>query len=142
MKRVTEEFADNFFEHINNNLFRLETLQDYSAEDDDKIISNYIKTGNLGYNISELPFWNYIKNLNNTGINTQRVKVLSYPLTDYMKFSLAFFKESSKYSGDKVYLIDKKEFDKLNLINQDFWLKDDKYALVGNYGVKGKLLFW
>lgn len=142
MVKVTEEFVEQFFENISDSLFRLETLQDYSAEDGEETVSNFIKTGEIGFDISKLPFWQYIKELNNKEIETSRVKIIKYPLSDYIKFSLEFFKQASKYSGDKVYIINQIDFEKLNLPKVDYWLKDNKYLLIGTYGNKGKLLYW
>lgn len=133
------------WEHIDNtktSLFRFEGLQDYSEEDGDNWVRIFNTTGKL----IELPgdhdkWWRGIKEKNQRGIITQRVRLVTEPLTDYTKAELAYLKEAAKYSGDDIRIIDEKSFKQISPSSlSDFWLVDDLYVFVMSYDQKGKYL--
>jgi hypothetical protein len=69
----------------------------------------------------------------------KRVRLVEYPLSDYMKMSLAVHKESSKH-GMELFTIRGDEYRKLNIDIQDFWLVDDETVILMNYEKDGTYL--
>lgn len=133
-----------FEEYIKNakkSLFRFEGLQDYSAEDGDEVVKIFIDTGKL----AELPntnkWWLEMKKKNKLGMITQRVRLVTKPITDYTKTELAYLKEASKYSGDDIRIIEENDLKQIAPLGiKDYWLVDNKYVLEMNYGPKGKYI--
>lgn len=126
-----------------NQIFRLEKLQDYSGEDGDQVVKDFLKTGDIAFD-EEDPWWNNIKTLNDKGITTQRVRLLLEPLTNYTKMELCYLEKACAYSKDKLITIRENEYQKIDKEDayRDFWLIDDTYLFIGNYTEKGKLINW
>lgn len=128
-------------DNCKQSLFRFEGLQDYSAEDSDQWVETFITTGKL----AELPgdnnpWWKKMKERSEKGIITQRVRLVTEPVTDYTKMELAYLKEAKKYSGDDIRTITETDFKKIVPTGSpDFYVVDEA-VFVMNYGPKGKHL--
>ena len=131
-----------YIKNCKNSLFRFEGLQDYSEEDGAKWVEIFTTTGKL----AELPderneWWKEMKERNEKGLLTQRVRLVTKPMTDYTKMELAYLKEAKKYSGDDIRIIDEKSFNELMPNGlKDFWIIDDTYVFLMEYSPKGKYL--
>jgi hypothetical protein len=131
-----------YIENCKKSLFRFEGLQDYSAEDSDKWVENFLTTGKL----AEIPndnneWWRKMKQRNESGIVTQRVRLVTEPLTDYTKMELAYLKEAKRYSSDDIRIIKEEDFKEIAPSGfKDFWMIDDLHVFVMEYGPKGKYL--
>jgi hypothetical protein len=131
------DLLEKYLRNAKKSLFRYEALQDYSAEDGTKLVRDFLKTGDIGPKASESEWWNWIKKLNDSGITTKRVRMVTEPMTDYTKWELSALKEASEYSGDEIRVIGKED---LSLVVQDFWLIDDTFPFLMYYGNKGKYI--
>lgn len=129
-------------ENAKVSLFRYEGLQDYSGEDGNDSVETFRKTGTL----LELPndsneWWRRMKERNERGLITQRVRLVVSPLNDYTNMELAYLKKASQYSGDDIRIIEENVFAQMNLPElSDFWMIDEKYVFRMEYGHNGKYL--
>ncbi len=122
-------------------LFRFEGLQDYSGEDGMETVRAFIDTGVLIEHPRDTLWWREMKVRNEQDITTQRVRLVTEPLTDYTKWELAYLKEAKEYSGDDIRIITEKEFFKITSEEiPDFWLIDNEYVFLMHYGKSGKYL--
>ena len=81
---------NQYIKNCEQSLFRYEGLQDYSAEDSKEFVEKYISTGELTFFPNDSEWWKDIKQKNQQGVVTQRVRLITYPITDYTKAELAF----------------------------------------------------
>jgi hypothetical protein len=131
------DLLEQYIKGVRKSLFRFEGLQDYSAEDGNKVVRDFLKTGDIGPKASESDWWKWIKELNDLAIKTQRVRMVVEPLTDYTRWELAALKEASEYTGDEIRVIKK---EKIASGIQDFWLIDDTFPFLMYYGNRGKYI--
>ncbi|HZS42763.1 MAG TPA: hypothetical protein VFA52_00915 [Candidatus Paceibacterota bacterium] len=125
-----------YFKKAFISVFRFEALQDYTAEDGQEMVDEYLNNGKLA-RPEYSSWWKEIKEKNEHGVLTQRVRLVDEPLNDYTKMELTYLKKAAAYSGEDIRIIREKDFkNKLN----DFYLIDDKYLFILNYGRRGKFL--
>jgi hypothetical protein len=125
-----------YLNQAKKSLFRLELLQYFPS--DEKLFASYKNTGEADKEIMA-PWWAYLDDKKKAGIEMKRVRLVEYPLSDYMKMSLAVHKESSKH-GMELFTIRGDEYRKLNIDIQDFWLVDDETVILMNYEKDGTYL--
>lgn len=124
-----------------SSIFRFEGLQDYSAMDGTAAIKNFIATGDLGMSPADTEWCQDIKKKNEAGIVTQRVRMVAHPQNDYTTWELAWHKAAAEFSGDDIRIIAEEDFKKILPKGlKDFWMIDDKFVFVLNYGPKGSYL--
>ncbi|PXY33539.1 hypothetical protein BAY59_10675 [Prauserella coralliicola] len=70
------------------------------------------------------------------GRRYSRVRVLTDPLTDYLRFELAMTPYNID-AGEDVRVLSKERQRELSLPSQDFWLFDDEWAAVMRFGDQG-----
>jgi hypothetical protein len=132
---------DSYIKKAKKSIFRFEGLQDYSAEDGEDLINDYIKTGKLSFHPSDTKWWQYIRQKNQNGVITHRVRLVVIPMSNYTKWELAWLREVAEYSGEDVRVIEQAGFDKIfDKSLPDFYIVDDLYAFPMKYGPKGKFL--
>jgi hypothetical protein len=130
-----------YLEKSTKSVFRFEGLQDYSAEDGEESVRNFIESGKLPFISSETEWWQGIKRKNESGVKTYRVRLVRSPLNDYTKMEIALHRMSAEYSGEDIRIIEQGIFDKVFTKSiPDFYLIDDKYAFPMKYGLKGKFM--
>ena len=134
---------DELFKYIDKSsesVFRYEGLQDYSAEDGQESVREFMKSGKLPFVSSESKWWQDIKLKNQQGIKTCRVRMVEEPLTDYTKMELALHVQSASFSGEDIRILEKDKFLSINPKLKDFYMVDDKYLFTMKYGPNGKYL--
>jgi len=129
----------NYFKSFNRYAFRLELLQAYDVSREQEDFNFFLKTGKI--NSSNNSSWHeIIQSAIKRNAKFQRVRVIQEPLSKYLQYEFEHYKSNIK-AGDKVFLLKKEEFKKLNSdINFDFWLFDDEIVLKMNYDSSGKFL--
>src|ERR1035437_10601129 len=117
---------EQYLEKSTKSVFRFEGLQDYSAEDGEESVRNFIESGKLPFISSETDWWHGIKRKNESGVRTYRVRLVALPLNDYTKMELALHRMSAEYSGEDIRIIGQKKFDEvIGKHVADFYLIDD-----------------
>lgn len=125
----------NYFKNFKKYAFRLELLQKYDVYEEKDDFNNFLKTGKINVDLSE---WsNIVKSavLRNAVMN--RVHVVRYPLSDYLRYEFLGYKYNLDF-GENIFILDSKEYN--NEINSDFWLFDDEILLELKYDFNGKYL--
>ncbi|MFA5070981.1 MAG: DUF6879 family protein [Candidatus Pacearchaeota archaeon] len=127
---------DSYFENFEKSAFRLELLQKYSVDEELEDFSNFIKTSKI--NSKKYSEWTeIISKAKSRGVIMQRVHIVDFPLSDYLKYEFEYYKISKKI-GEQIFLLDKNKFNEK--VNFDFWLFDDRIVLKMNYDQDGKFL--
>ena len=85
------------------------------------------------------PWWDYISEKKNKGIQMQRVSLIRQPLSPYKEMEMEIFKKTV-HSGDEIRIIESTKFDSLNLSVKDFWLIDTNTVVILNYDSQGEWL--
>lgn len=114
-------------DYLNNSkksLFRFEALQQYDVGVDDLSDAEM------------MPWWEFIKNkTSKENVIMQRVRLVTYPMTEYTKKELEVHKKSVTY-GDDIRIVEGDVFTDI----KDFWLVDDEICLEMNYDENGTWL--
>lgn len=131
---------DVVLKNAKKSIFRFESLQDYSAEDGEDTIEHFIKTGEIGWDPTKNDFWKMIKSKNKAGIETARVRLITFPLTNYTKWEVASLKIASEFSDENLRFIEQEVYEKIIPKTGDFYLIDDEIIVEMKYGAKGKFL--
>ncbi len=131
---------DTYLKKATKSIFRYEALQDYSAEDGEESVREFMKSGVLPFLPEETEWWRMIKAKNDAGVNTCRVRMITDPLTDYTKMELALHRKSAAYSGEDIRIIGETQSDKIEKDLEDYYLVDGQYLFPMKYGPKGKYL--
>lgn len=118
---------ESYFNNAKVSMFRFEALQVYDVGVDDMSDEEMI------------PWRAFVKEKVESGVLMQRVRLLTYPLTDYTIRELEIHKKSV-VCGDDIRTVDSEIFNRLNIEAKDFWLIDDEVCLEMNYGESGKWL--
>lgn len=131
----------DMFEKFQKSAKRLELLQEYNIEGQEKeTFDNYIK-GQVVTPYEELKEWNsLVKTWTSNGKTVERVRVIASPLSVYLKFEIELGYLPSFLFGQDVYFIDKIKYENLNhnKNNKDFWIFDDEYVFIMEYDENGK----
>jgi hypothetical protein len=131
---------DKYIEKASKSIFRYEGLQDYSAEDGEDFAKNYLKTKQLTFQPKDNEWWRDIKEKNGKGIKTCRVRLVTKLLTDYTQAELAHLEAAAAYSGEDIRIIKEDDMKDIWKDPKDYYLVDDKYLFLMDYGPKGKYL--
>lgn len=118
---------ESYFNNAKVSMFRFEALQVYDVGVDDMSDEEMI------------PWRAFVKEKVESGVLMQRVRLLTYPLTDYTIRELEIHKKSV-VCGDDIRTVDSEIFNRLNIEAKDFWLIDDEVCLEMNYDESGKWL--
>ncbi|MDO8508635.1 MAG: hypothetical protein Q7S27_03035 [Nanoarchaeota archaeon] len=129
----------NHFNEFKKYAFRLEVLQSYSLEEEKDPFEKFLKEEKVTKEDNE-DWLEFIQKAKSRGAIVQRVRVVSFPLSDYMRFQMENFRLYMA-EGEEIYTIAYRKFLKNKpKIKKDFWLFDDKAVLVMNYDKKGRFL--
>ncbi len=116
-----------YLQSAQKSLFRFETLQDYNVGDDgldDQGMKDW---------------WDFIASKTNSEVKMERVRLIIEPLTEYTKRELIVHAKSKTF-GDDIRTINEVTFNKLSIPLEDFWLIDEKLALIMKYSESGEYL--
>lgn len=74
------------------------------------------------------------------GFRRYRVHILDLPLTDYLRFELHGYLDSTA-AGSEIYVVDRDTHPSLGKFHEDFWLFDDETAIRMIYDTEGYFLY-
>jgi hypothetical protein len=116
--------------------FRLETLQAYSVPQEAEMISAF-RRGEAVSPPDGHPWLKRVREATITGRQMQRVRIVSYPLSEYVRFEMSLYPHSVA-SGEDIRIAE--ACPELEACNLDFWLFDDSIAVVLQYDNDGRFL--
>jgi len=143
MKRLEREKSgelfDRFWNEMKSEWFKLEVLQDYTAEDDGPSLQAWLK-GDRQKALElikvdpEPDFTQKCRQSVESGVKMLRIHVLERPLTPYMAWELEFYRQISiPLRREQVFLINKAECADLELPSGDFMIFDQQRAVLNEY---------
>jgi hypothetical protein len=131
---------DEFFASFARSAWRLETLPAYGTPESDPSFAAYLELGHLPP-LEERPakqaWMAAVRQAVADGKQLGRVHVLRRPLTPYLAYELATYPENVK-AGEDVRIADLDQHPELAQLDTDFWLLDDRLALVMDYDPEGR----
>ncbi|HEY9411619.1 MAG TPA: hypothetical protein VIP77_18715 [Jiangellaceae bacterium] len=124
-----------FFDSFTREAFRLETLPVYTMPGEQEDLARFRRDGVLHLPADD-PWLVRVRNYRETGRWIGRVHVLTRPLSDYLKYEMAFYAYSSG-AGEDIRILDLTDGEDRGLPNQDFWLFDEETVVQMNYRSDG-----
>jgi len=136
---------DAHFDRFTSSVFRLETLQDYTAPGEAYRIEAFLRgQPRPERSVRTSPWLARIAVSTATqGKRWGRVRVVEEPLTDYTRYEFAGYVESQA-AGEEIRIVRRAASRALSVLRQDFWLFDaetvDACALLMDYAADGTWL--
>ncbi len=134
---------DGFWRTCTKSIFRLEALPEYRVEGDIENFEKYLAKGKSVIEITQdaQEWFAQLKRATEAGVDVRRVRVITEPLNDYVKYEMAFWRHSVKY-GEQFYFLPLGEYqsilNELDFQPEDFWMFDDKDVVVFHYSSQGE----
>lgn len=141
---MTPEDFDAHFDRFSSTVFRLETLQDYTASEAERVAAFLRGEPRPERSIRTSPWLARVARTTLEGKSWQRVRVIEEPVTDYTRYELEGYVESQA-AGEQIRIARRagpSDFPKLAALRRDFWLFDagltGEFALLMHYGPRGR----
>jgi len=133
---VTPEQFTALFDAATRSVFRYEALQTYAMPTEDPSVIAF-RTGapRPERSVRTSPWLRRIAIQTAAGIDWSRVRVVTWPLTEYTRWELVGYVESQA-AGEAISVVG----DDLAVGVPDFWLIDESRAVLMNYGPEGQLV--
>jgi hypothetical protein len=137
---VTEEDFAALFDTFQHTAFRLEALQTYDVTAETEAVRAFREgLPRPERSVRTSPWLRRVAVSTAQGKQWSRVRVVSYPLTEYTRYELVGYVESQA-AGEHIQLVD---FDRVGDLGPDFWLFDagtpHARAVLMRYTVDGKI---
>jgi len=107
-----------WFDHATTSLFRLETLQTYDTTGDAAFAAFRAGTPRPERSVRTSPWMRRIAVTTANGVDWSRVRIVTWPLTEYTRYELVGYVESQAV-GDRTRLLSGPDGH-----GPDFWLRD------------------
>ncbi|MGH3714734.1 MAG: DUF6879 family protein [Micromonosporaceae bacterium] len=126
---------------LTSRVFRLELLDRYEVESDGGDFARYLRGDPAPAPERKQPWLDRLAAAQKAGIHNQRVHVLATPLTDYLRYECEWGYAWNVRAGEDIRIIDTSEHPVPELpVDHDFWLIDDRHAVVMHYDMDGRFL--
>ncbi|ANY08064.1 DUF6879 family protein [Pseudonocardia sp. HH130630-07] len=108
-------------------VFRLETLQVYRGSGEDEWIGAFLGGADRPPPDPAQDGWeSMLRSMTAAGVTVQRVHVVVEPLTDYMRFELAWAYPPNARAGEDIRIADGSDGWPPGVPRRDFWILDDQ----------------
>ncbi|MCG6494877.1 DUF6879 family protein [Kitasatospora sp. A2-31] len=111
-----------FFDSFGHEAFRLETRSFYAMPDEDEEYREFLTTGELHIPDDD-PWLTRVRHFRETGRTISRVRVLTRPLSDYLRYEFAAY-AFNVAAGEEIRILDLTDRQNPGLPDQDFWMFD------------------
>lgn len=130
--------GDYINDHFTRSLFRLETLELYDVSSNGDEFRRYV-AGAPGPDPERKRSWmEHIRSEVARGLHTCRVHVVRSPLNDYLRFECEWGYLYNARAGEHIRILDLAESERpAELLDEDFWLIDDRDVLRMQYDSTG-----
>jgi len=136
---LTRDELRALFESAGHSVFRLETLRVYDASGEAERQEAFA-AGREGWQRSgDDESLRMIRETTAQGVAWSRAHVLEEPLTDYLRFELAAYRENEA-AGEAVWIADRTRHPELADLTEDFVLIDDHVGILFHYDQLGRRL--
>ena len=127
-----------FFDSYQREAFRLETLPCYGVGSEQVEYQQFLTTGVLNIPDDD-PWLVRVRHFRHTGRWIGRVHVISWPLTDYLRYEFEVYRHTVQ-AGEDVRILDLTCRPDPGLPAQDFWLFDETAVVRMDYDENGTQL--
>jgi uncharacterized protein DUF6879 len=127
-----------WLQNFQRSAFRLETLPEYSVPQEAEMLAAF-KRGERVDLPDDHPWLLRVRRHTAAGRQMRRVRVVSYPLTDYLRMEMSWYPKSA-IAGEDIRIANLNENPELTTCSQDFWLFDDSTALKMVYDSTGRFV--
>lgn len=122
-----------------NNIFRLESIPEYNVPEDFILFKKW-KQGKLKLAENSKKWLQNLKETKERGVKMQRVRIVSLPLSDYIRYEMDFW-EHSIQNGEEILFLENEQYENimqnLDFKPKDFWTFDDNVLIIFHYDETG-----
>ncbi|MEU5848918.1 DUF6879 family protein [Saccharopolyspora shandongensis] len=130
---------DRLFRSFRDTAFRLETQGVYQEPVEDEPLRRFLN-GEPPDDAWLAPWTDNVRAATSEGRRFQRVRVLTEPLTDYLRFEMDLALRANLPAGEEIRSLSMSEAESLGLpLGSDFWMFDDDKVGVMHFGDRGML---
>lgn len=135
-QRLSEEEWSAQFDKFSTSMFRLETLQVYTEEEEAEMFARF-RAGEA-IPAEWMNGWcDLICSKAESGATVSRVHLVSLPLTEYLRFEIEHGYRHSLKAGEKIFLSDLSELPADHELIEDFFIFDDSTVVINIYNEVG-----
>jgi hypothetical protein len=118
-----------WLQNFERSAFRLETLPEYNVPQEAKLLARF-KRGEPVDLPDDHPWLERVRQHCRSGKVMRRVRVVSHPLTDYLRMEMSWYRKSVA-AGEDIRITETQ-------LTGDFWLFDDQTVVVLHYDSEGR----
>ncbi len=118
-----------WLQNFERSAFRLETLPEYNVPQEAEMVARF-KRGEPVDLPDDHPWLERVRHHCRAGKLMRRVRVVTYPLTDYLRMEMAWYRKSVA-AGEDIRITETR-------LSGDFWLFDDQTVVVLHYDSEGR----
>lgn len=134
-RRITRDEFERLFEDFERSAWRLETQGVYREDEEREPLRRFL-AGEPEDFAWMRDWFDWTRRITGEGRDIGRVRVLTEPLTDYLRFELAFTPQAVE-AGEDIRLLPAKGAREAALPEHDFWIFDDRLVAVLHFGDTG-----
>ena len=123
-----------WLQNFEQSAFRLETLPEYNVPQETDMLAQF-KDGEEVRMPDDHPWLERVRQHTEAGRVMRRVRVVSDPLTDYLRFELSMYHQTVA-AGEDIRVCSSAEISEFG----DWWLFDDQVVIILNYDETGHFL--
>ena len=136
----TEETYDRLFSRTLRSAVHLETRDAYPA--DDRAFLAWQRDGSIVLDDPGFERWAaLIRATVLRGVDVRRARVVSEPVTPYIRFEYEATAPLNIAAGERVRLLPRRQATDIALPGNDFWLFDDHTLLVDHFSGDGRWIY-
>jgi hypothetical protein len=135
MEEATRLEFERLFDAFRRTAWRLECQGTYDEPEEREPLRRFLagEPDDLAW-FADWPIW--IREQREAGRTIGRVRMLTDPLTDYLRFELSITPPAVE-AGEDIRFIDQQKFDSLAIPREDFWIFDDTTVALLHFGDGG-----
>jgi hypothetical protein len=118
-----------WLQNFERSAFRLETLPEYNVPQEAEMVARF-KRGEPVDLPDDHPWLERVRHHCRSGKVMRRVRVVSHPLTDYLRMEMSWYRKSVA-AGEDIRITETQ-------LTCDFWLFDDQTVVVLHYDSEGR----
>lgn len=134
-RRIDRQEFERLFDEFTASAWRLEIQGTYNEPEEREPLRRFL--AGEPDDLEWMADWfDWVAELTRAGRRIGRVRVLTEPLTDYLRFELSFTGRAVE-AGEDIRIMAAHDADALGLPDEDFWFFDDRLVVVLQFGDTG-----
>jgi hypothetical protein len=137
---LDDEGWDRLWSEFSSYAFRLETLPVYKVEDEREEFESFLRGDPPPPELAENEWIDGIRAATAAGKAIQRVRILTPPLGDYLRYEFEWGYAFTAPVGEDIRIMDLSKVSNPGLPDRDFWLFDGETVVMMRYDNDGAYL--